>query len=104
VSLEFPDERAAAHQDQYDPDQAIHRQMIGFSELVKRNVRESISYRYETYENYPQFGAHVPFPFLYDGLAVCDNGPSEKVTLHRPDSPWVPFCPSLLESLLDNSA
>jgi hypothetical protein len=51
-------------QDQYDPDQAIHRQMIGFSELIKRNARETISYRYETYENYP----HVPFPCLYDGL------------------------------------
>ena len=50
--------------DQYDPDQAIHRQMIGFSELIKRDLRETLSYRYETYENYP----HVPFPCLYDGL------------------------------------
>ena len=29
-------------QDQYDPDQAIHRQMIGFSELIKRNLGETI--------------------------------------------------------------
>jgi predicted alpha/beta superfamily hydrolase len=50
--------------DQYDPDQAIHRQMMGLSELIERNVGETLSYRYETYENYP----HVPFPCLYDGL------------------------------------
>ena len=46
-------------QDQYDPDQAIHRQMIGFSELIKRNVRETISYRYETYRTIPTFRSHV---------------------------------------------
>ena len=51
-------------QDQNDPDQAIHRQMVGFSELIKRDLGEAISYRYETYEDYP----HVPFPCLYDGL------------------------------------
>ena len=45
-------------------DQAIHRQMTGFSDLIKRNLRETISHRYETYENDP----HVPFPCLYDGL------------------------------------
>jgi predicted alpha/beta superfamily hydrolase len=61
-------------QDQYDPDQAIHRQMIGFSELIKRNVRETMSYRYETYENYP----HVPFPCLYDGLRFVTRGQSKK--------------------------
>ncbi|HEY8164846.1 MAG TPA: alpha/beta hydrolase-fold protein [Gemmatimonadaceae bacterium] len=50
--------------DQYDPDQTIHRQMIEFSALVKNKLREAISYRYETYQDYP----HVPFPCLYDGL------------------------------------
>jgi len=50
--------------DQYDPDQTIHRQMIEFSGLVKDKLREAISYRYETYQDYP----HVPFPCLYDGL------------------------------------
>ena len=50
--------------DQYDPDQTIHRQMIQFSRLVKDKLGEAISYRYETYQDYP----HVPFPCLYDGL------------------------------------
>jgi len=50
--------------DQYDPDQAIHRQMLEFSGLVKDKLGEAISYRYETYRDYP----HVPFPCLYDGL------------------------------------
>jgi len=50
--------------DQNDPDQAIHRQMVGFSELIQRDLGEAISYRYKTYEDYP----HVPFPCLYDGL------------------------------------
>ena len=61
-------------QDQYDPDQVIHRQMIGFSELIKRNVRETISYRYETYENYP----HVPFACLYEGLRFVTMGQPKK--------------------------
>jgi predicted alpha/beta superfamily hydrolase len=60
--------------DQYDPDQAIHRQMIGFSELIKRNLGEAISYRYETYEDYP----HVPFPCLYDGLRFVTMGQPKK--------------------------
>jgi predicted alpha/beta superfamily hydrolase len=51
-------------QDRDDPDQAIHRQMVEFSELVKDKFGGVISYRYETYGNYP----HVPFPCLYDGL------------------------------------
>jgi predicted alpha/beta superfamily hydrolase len=50
--------------DQYDPDQTIHREMIEFSGLVKDKLGEAISYRYETYQDYP----HVPFPCLYDGL------------------------------------
>ena len=50
--------------DQFDADQAIHRQMIEFSRLVKDKLGEAISYRYETYQDYP----HVPFPCLYDGL------------------------------------
>ena len=51
-------------QDQYDPDQAIHRRMIEFSALVKDKLGDAISYRYETYPDY----GHVPFPCLYDGL------------------------------------
>lgn len=50
--------------DQYDPDQTIHRQMMKFSSLVKEKLGDAISYRYETYQDYP----HVPFPCLYDGL------------------------------------
>ena len=50
--------------DQYDPDQSIHRRMVGFSTLVKDKLGETISYRYKTYEDYP----HVPFPCPYDGL------------------------------------
>ena len=50
--------------DQYDPEQTIHRQMVEFSSLVKDKLGEVLSYRYETYQNYP----HVPFPCLYDGL------------------------------------
>ena len=56
--------------DQNDPDQAIHRQMIGFSGLIKDKLGEAISYRYETYEDYP----HVPFPCLYDGLRFVTVG------------------------------
>ena len=50
--------------DQYDPDQSIHRRMMEFSGLVKAKLGDAISYRYETYQDYP----HVPFPCLYDGL------------------------------------
>jgi predicted alpha/beta superfamily hydrolase len=50
--------------DQYDPDQTVHRQMLEFSGLVKDKLGDAISYRYETYRDYP----HVPFPCLYDGL------------------------------------
>ena len=60
--------------DQYDPDHAIHRQMVGFSQLIKRNLGEAISYRYETYDNYP----HVPFPCLYDGLRFVTMVQSKK--------------------------
>jgi len=60
--------------DQYDPDQAVHRQMLGFSDLIKRKLGDAISYRYETYENYP----HVPFPCLYDGLRFVALGQSMK--------------------------
>jgi predicted alpha/beta superfamily hydrolase len=60
--------------DRYDPDQAIHRQMIEFSGLVKDRLGEAMSYRYETYQDYP----HVPFPCLYDGLRF--------VTADRPNN------------------
>ena len=61
--------------DQYDPDQTIHRQMIEFSGLVKDKLREAISYRYETYQDYP----HVPFPCLYDGLRFVTAKPRRAV-------------------------
>ncbi len=61
--------------DQYDPDQTIHRQMIEFSGLVKDKLREAISYRYETYQDYP----HVPFPCLYDGLRFVTAEPRRAV-------------------------
>jgi predicted alpha/beta superfamily hydrolase len=60
--------------DQYDPDRAIHRQMVAFSTLIERNVKDTMSYRYETYENYP----HVPFPCFYDGLRFVTMGRSQK--------------------------
>jgi predicted alpha/beta superfamily hydrolase len=50
--------------DRNDPDHTIHRQMIAFSGLVKAKLGEAMSYRYQTYKDYP----HVPFPCLYDGL------------------------------------
>jgi predicted alpha/beta superfamily hydrolase len=59
--------------DQYDPDQTIHRQMVGFFELIKRHVGGAISYRYETYEDYP----HVPLPCLYDGLRFVTKAQSK---------------------------
>jgi len=48
--------------------------MLGFSDLIKRKLGDAISYRYETYENYP----HVPFPCLYDGLRFVALGQSMK--------------------------
>jgi predicted alpha/beta superfamily hydrolase len=59
--------------DQYDPDQTIHGQMIEFSRLVKDKLQETISYRYETYPDYP----HVPFPCLYDGLRFVMDRPQK---------------------------
>ena len=60
-------------QDQYDPDQAIHRQMVEFTALVKEKLGQAISYQYKTYDDYP----HVPFPCLYDGLRfVTDRSTS----------------------------
>lgn len=64
----------ARQRDQYDPDQAIHRQMSGFSELIKRSLGETISFRYETCENNP----HVPFPCLYDGVRFATMGQPKK--------------------------
>jgi predicted alpha/beta superfamily hydrolase len=60
--------------DQYDPTQAIHRQMIGFSELITRSLGEALSYRYKTYDDYP----HVPFPCPYDGLRFVTTGQPKK--------------------------
>jgi len=60
--------------DQYDPDQAIHRQMIEFSRVVKDKLGDAMSYRYQTYQDYP----HVPFPCPYDGLrfVTADQKPT----------------------------
>ena len=60
--------------DRHDPDQTIHRQMIAFSALAKDRLGEAISYRYQTYQDYP----HVPFPCLYDGLRFVTAGRAEK--------------------------
>ena len=63
----FADRRvflANSLRDQYDPEQAIHRQMVEFSGQVKDKLGDAMSYRYETYRDYP----HVPFPCLYDGV------------------------------------
>jgi predicted alpha/beta superfamily hydrolase len=56
--------------DRYDPDSTIHRQMVEFSSLVRERLGGVMSYRYETYENYP----HVPFPCPYDGLRFVTTG------------------------------
>jgi predicted alpha/beta superfamily hydrolase len=61
-------------QDRYDPDQEIHRRMIGFSELIQSKLRDTISYQYVTYEDHP----HVPFPCLYDGLRFVTMGQPTK--------------------------
>jgi predicted alpha/beta superfamily hydrolase len=60
--------------DRHDPDQTIHRQMIAFSALVKDKLGDAISYRYQTYQDYP----HVPFPCLYDGLRFVTAERAEK--------------------------
>jgi hypothetical protein len=60
--------------DQYDPEQTIHRQMIEFSRLLGDKLGEAMSYRYETYQDYP----HVPFPCLYDGLRFVTADPLKK--------------------------
>jgi predicted alpha/beta superfamily hydrolase len=61
-------------QDQYDPEQTIHRQMIEFSRLLTDKLGDAISYRYETYQDYP----HVPFPCLYDGLRFVAGDQTKK--------------------------
>jgi predicted alpha/beta superfamily hydrolase len=60
--------------DRYDPDQTIHRQMMAFSALVKERLGDAISYRYETYQDYP----HVPFPCSYDGLRFVTADQAKK--------------------------
>lgn len=61
-------------QDQYDPEQIIHRQMIEFSRLLKDKLGDAIAYRYATYQDYP----HVPFPCLYDGLRFVTGDQPKK--------------------------
>jgi hypothetical protein len=48
--------------------------MMGFSELIRQHLGEAISYRYETYLDYP----HVPFPCLYDGLRFVTTDQPKK--------------------------
>jgi uncharacterized protein len=50
--------------DPYDADRVIHKQLADFSELIKAQLGERISYKYVTYANY----GHVPFPGFYDGI------------------------------------
>ncbi len=50
--------------DPMDPDGSLHRQVVGFSELVKARLGDRIRYLYVTYEN----EGHVPFFSLYQGL------------------------------------
>ncbi len=50
--------------DPLDPEGKIHQQMLDFSNSVRENIGNSISYKYSTYEQ----EGHVPFHSIYDGL------------------------------------
>lgn len=60
--------------DNYDPDKVIHRQMLVFSDRVRKELRETVRYGYATYDTYP----HVPYPSLYDGLKFVFQTAVEK--------------------------
>lgn len=51
-------------EDPLDPDGIGHQQMLDFSDSVRENIGNSISYKYSVY---PHEG-HVPYHSLYDGL------------------------------------
>lgn len=50
--------------DPYDPNKEVHKSMLEFSEKVKSELGNKVSFQYKTYDNY----GHVPFPSFYDGL------------------------------------
>lgn len=50
--------------DPLDPEGIIHQQMLDFSNSVRENIGNSISFKYSTYKH----EGHVPFHSLYDGL------------------------------------
>ena len=50
--------------DQLDPDGKMNQTMIDFSNTIKENLGNRITYKYQTYEN----EGHVPFYSLHDGL------------------------------------
>ena len=57
--------------DSYDPDKVIHRQMLVFSDRVRKQLGDAVRYKYVTYDSYP----HVPYPSLYDGLKFVFQSP-----------------------------
>jgi hypothetical protein len=50
--------------DKLDPDGTMNQTMIEFSNSIKKNLGDKISYKYLTYQN----DGHVPFQSLYHGL------------------------------------
>lgn len=50
--------------DPFDPKKEVHNEILEFSNKVKSELGEKLSYKYVTYNNY----GHVPFPSFYDGL------------------------------------
>ncbi|OAD90366.1 hypothetical protein A7A78_06455 [Aequorivita soesokkakensis] len=50
--------------DPFDPKKEVHNGILEFSNKVKSELGERLSYKYVTYDNY----GHVPFPSFYDGL------------------------------------
>ena len=60
--------------DIYDPDKVVHRQMLVFSDRVRKQLGDAVRYQYATYDSYP----HVPYPSLYDGLKFVFQSPVKK--------------------------
>lgn len=50
--------------DELDPNGKMNQTMLEFSETIKENLGDKISYKYQTYEN----EGHVPFQSMYHGL------------------------------------
>lgn len=56
--------------DPFDPKKEVHNAMLEFSDKVKSELGERLTFKYVTYDNY----GHVPFPSFYDGLKfVLEN-------------------------------